>query len=248
MADTPEDGSGSGTPSVPLPPKGLLRVLGLVSKAELDAALAEQRETLGGGNALTAKAAELSAARSDLAARAAEADELKRRDGALTARLRAQEAELAVQRARNASLERSLTVANADSAELGRRELEEAIYVPFSSDYSVRLRSGRVALAIGTNAQGSKVGSALYWRLQHGLALGGSVAYNVQSDVVERMLIGGTLHGGAHSFKVAAERHGLVNMMYSLKLSPSMQVMVKAQLNEQHSTLRNLGASVAFNL
>jgi hypothetical protein len=110
------------------------------------------------------------------------------------------------------------------------------------------VRSGRVALALGTNAQGSKVGSALYWRLRPGLALGGSVAYNVQSDVVERMLIGGTMHGGAHAVKVAAERHGVVNLLYSLKMSQSMQVMVKAQLNEAHSTLRNIGASVTFNL
>lgn len=39
-----------------------------------------------------------------------------------------------------------------------------------------------------------------------------------QSDVVERLLIGGTAAGGAHAVKVAAERHGLVNLLYSVKV------------------------------
>ncbi|KAG8456974.1 hypothetical protein KFE25_004577, partial [Diacronema lutheri] len=182
------------------------------------------------------------------AARKAEADELKRREGLQIARARAKDAELATITERVRAFEASAVSLQHDAAELGRRELEESIYVPFSSDFSVRLRSNRLALALGTNAQGSKVGSALYWRLRPGLAIGGSVAYNVTSDVVERLLIGGTAHGGAHAVKVAAERHGAVNLLYSIKMSRSVQLLVKAQLSEGHSTLRNLGASVAFNL
>jgi len=230
-------------------PRGLLKVLGLMSKAEHEAEMAAQRDRLeGGASKLTSTTAHLNHARAELAARTAESDELKRREGLLTAQLQAKEEEAVRVGQAYEALCRRVAALDKSAAELSRRELEESIYVPFSSDFSVRMRSGRVALALGTNAVGSRVGSALYLRLRPGVSLGGSVAYNVQSDVVERMLLGGTVQGGSHAFKVAAERHGVVNLLYSLKVSSSMNLMVKAQVNESHSTLRNLGASLALNL
>jgi hypothetical protein len=75
------------------------------------------------------------------------------------------------------------------------------------------------------------------------------VAYNVQSDVVERMLVGGTVQlGASHALKVAAERHGVVNLLYSLKVRRAYAravVRVAAPLAAARSLALSLSRSLA---
>jgi len=180
------DESPSSFPSgFPEPPRGLLRMLGLVTKAQHEQALEDQRAQLAGtkgmaADQLTAKTAELATTRAELAARTAELGELRRREGMLIASIQSKEEQAQeFVKAEKATAAR-LAKLQQSAEELSRRELEDALYVPFSSDYSMRCRSERLALAVGTNTAGSRIGSALYLRLRPHLSVGGSVSYDVQ--------------------------------------------------------------------
>lgn len=77
----------------PEPPKGLLRMLGLMTKAEHERIMSDQREAIAGPSSqssmeLAEKKGEIASLRADLAARTAEANDLRRREGILMERLK----------------------------------------------------------------------------------------------------------------------------------------------------------------